>query len=448
MFTAYGFNFGGRAQSAGFAAILLKDWDARTKASQSAQAIAARAYQHFATYEGAQVVPFLPPPVMELGNASGFDFELENRGGLSHTAFLAARNKLLALAAADPRLVAVRPNGLEDAPQYVLDIDREKADAFGVTNADINTTVQAAFGSAYVNQFTLRGRTKRVFLQGEVSSRMEPSDLNKWFVRNIRGEEVPLSSFIHAEWKLGPQKLEQFNGVPSFEILGQPAAGVSTGTAMQVMQQLAAKLPPAIGYEWTSVSYEQQQTSGQATKLYAVSIVVVLLCLAALYESWPIPFAVMLVVPLGVLGAILATLLRGLNNDIYFRNCSPGVMHPFRPGISQPPFDAATTPRNFLTRSRASRFYASGAAAPRARPTEPPREGRADRGADRSAGAGGQTDRSPRRPYRSAGRADRSARSEAQRTEPATEDSRQFVEAAVTRPKARPPGPRDGSPAA
>jgi multidrug efflux pump len=319
VFTAYGFNFGGRAQNAGFAAILLKDWDARPEASQSAQAIAARAYQHFATYEGAQVVPFLPPPVMELGNASGFDFELENHGGLSHTAFLAVRNKLLAMAAADPRLVAVRPNGLEDAPQYVLDIDREKADAFGVTNADINATVQAAFGSAYVNQFTLRGRTKRVFLQGEASARMEPSDLNKWFVRNIRGQEVPLSAFIHAEWKLGPQKLERFNGVPSFEILGQPAAGVSTGAAMQVMQQLAAKLPPAIGYEWTSVSYEQQQSAGQATKLYAVSIVVVLLCLAALYESWPIPFAVMLVVPLGVLGAILATLFRGLNNDIYFQ---------------------------------------------------------------------------------------------------------------------------------
>ena len=265
------------------------------------------------------MVPFLPPPVMELGNASGFDFELENRGGLSHAAFVAARNKLLAMAAADPRLVAVRPNGLEDAPQYVLDIDREKADAFGVTDADINTTVQAAFGSAYVNQFTLRGRTKRVFLQGEVSSRMEPSDLNKWFVRNIRGQEVPLSAFIHADWKLGPQKLERFNGVPSFEILGQPAAGVSTGEAMQVMQQLVAKLPPAIGYEWTSVSYEQQQSAGQATKLYAVSIVVVLLCLAALYESWPIPFAVMLVVPLGVLGAILATLMRGLNNDIYFQ---------------------------------------------------------------------------------------------------------------------------------
>jgi multidrug efflux pump len=319
VFTAYGFNFGGRAQNAGFAAILLKDWDARTKASQTASAITARALQHFASYEGAQIVPFLPPPVMELGNASGFDFELEDRGGLSHAVFLAARNKFLAMAGADPRLVAVRPNGLEDAPQYVLDIDREKGDAFGVTDADINTTVQAAFGSAYVNQFTLRGRTKRVFLQGEVSARMEPSDLNKWFVRNIRGQEVPLSAFVHAEWKLGPQKLERFNGVPSFEILGQPATGVSTGTAMQLMQDYAAKLPPAVGYEWTSVSYEQEQSAGQAGKLYAVSIIVVLLCLAALYESWPIPFAVMLVVPLGVLGAILATLLRGLDNNIYFQ---------------------------------------------------------------------------------------------------------------------------------
>jgi multidrug efflux pump len=319
VFTAYGFNFGGRAQSAGFAAILLKNWDARGKASQSAQAITARAYAHFAGYQGARIVPFLPPPVMELGNASGFDFELENRGGLSHAAFLAARNQFLALAGADPRLVAVRPNGLEDAPQYVLDIDREKADAFGVTDAAVNATVQAAFGSAYVNQFTLRGRTKRVFLQGEVSARMEPSDLDKWFVRNMRGQEVPLSAFVHGEWKLGPQKLERFNGVSSFEILGQPASGVSTGDAMQIMQQYAAKLPPAVGYEWTSVSYEQQQTAGQATKLYAVSIIVVLLCLAALYESWPIPVAVMLVVPLGVLGAILATLLRGLDNDIYFQ---------------------------------------------------------------------------------------------------------------------------------
>jgi multidrug efflux pump len=179
--------------------------------------------------------------------------------------------------------------------------------------------VQAAFGSAYVNQFTLRGRTKQVFLEGETSARMEPGDLKKWFVCNSSGQEVPLSAFIHAAWKLGPQKLERFNAVPSFEILGMPAPGLSTGEAMQVMGQLVAQLPPGITYEWNSVSYEQQQSAGQAGKLYAVSIIVVLLCLAALYESWSIPFAVMLVVPLGVLGAILATLMRGLNNDIYFQ---------------------------------------------------------------------------------------------------------------------------------
>ena len=319
VFTVMGFNFGGRAQNAGIAFANLKDYDQRPNASQSAEAITRRAFAHFSNYTGAIVIPFMPPAVMELGNATGFDFELEDRGHLGHAALIAARNQLLKLASQDPRLVAVRPNGLEDAPQVALDIDREAADAMGVSMADINTTVQGSFGSLYVNQFTRGGRTKRVFIQGEPASRMQTEDLSKWFVRNNAGQMVPLSSFVRVTWRIGAQKLERYNGVESSEILGEPAPGVSSGQAMAIMEQYAATLPKGTGYEWTSVSFEQQQSSGQASKLYAVSIVAVLLCLAALYESWAIPMAVILAVPLGVLGAVIATLESGLQNDIYFQ---------------------------------------------------------------------------------------------------------------------------------
>jgi multidrug efflux pump len=319
VFTVMGFNFGGRAQSAGMAFIGLKDYDQRPNASQSAQAITRRALAHFRNYSGAIVTPFMPPAVMALGDASGFDFELEDRGHLGHAALVAARNQLLKLASQDPRLVAVRPNGLEDAPQVTLEIDRPAAEAMGVSMADIKTTVQGSFGSLYVNQFTRRGRTKRVFIQGEAASRMQTKDLSTWFVRNNAGQRVPLSSFVRVTWRIGPQKLERYNGVDAFEILGEPAPGVSSGQAMTIMEQDATTLPKGIGHEWTSVSFEQQQSAGQAGKLYAVSIIAVLLCLAALYESWAIPMAVILAVPLGVLGAVVVTLGRGLENDIYFQ---------------------------------------------------------------------------------------------------------------------------------
>ncbi|MDR3529957.1 MAG: efflux RND transporter permease subunit [Rhodopila sp.] len=317
--TVMGFNFAGRAQNAGIAILSLKDFDDRPKASQTAQAITQRAFAYFSHYNGAVITPFMPPAVMELGNATGFDFELEDRGHLGHQALVNARNELLKLASKDSRLIAVRPNGLEDAPQVILEIDREKAEAMGVSIADINSTIQGSFGSLYVNQFTRSGRTKRVYIQGEDTSRMQTKDLDKWYVRNNTGKMVPLSSFVRTSWHMGAQKLERFNGVEAIEILGQPAPGVSSGQAMAIMEQYAATLPKGFGHEWASVSYEQQQSAGQAGKLYLVSIIAVLLCLAALYESWAIPIAVILAVPLGVLGAVVATLGKGLENDIYFQ---------------------------------------------------------------------------------------------------------------------------------
>jgi multidrug efflux pump len=319
VFTVMGFHFGGRAQNAGFAAVGLKDFDHRPNAAQSAQEVTRRALAHFANYSGAIITPFLPPAVMELGNATGFDFELEDRGHLGHQALVSARNQLLELATKDQDLVAVRPNGLEDAPQAALEIDREKAYAMGVSMADINTTVEGSFGSLYVNEFTREGRTKRVFIQGMPESRMQTEDLRKWYVRNNLGNMVPLSSFVHVTWSIGAQKLERYNGVESVELLGEPAPGVSTGQAMATVEKYAATLPKGVGYEWTSVSYEQQQSAGQAGNLYLISIIVVLLCLAALYESWTIPVAVLLIVPLGALGSAAGSLIFGLENDIYFQ---------------------------------------------------------------------------------------------------------------------------------
>jgi multidrug efflux pump len=223
------------------------------------------------------------------------------------------------MAAHDPNLVAVRPNGLDDEPEYKLDVDWEKASALGVSISDVNNSITGAWGSAYVNQFVDRGRVKRVFIQGDPSSRMSPQDLDQWYVRNSAGTMVPFSAFIAPTWTYGSPKLERYNGLPSFEILGQPAPGRSTGTAIQTMEQLVKRLPAGIGYEWTGLSYEEQLSGGQAPALYAISLIVVFLCLTALYESWSIPAVVMLVVPLGVVGAVLATTLRGLNNDVFFQ---------------------------------------------------------------------------------------------------------------------------------
>jgi len=256
---------------------------------------------------------------MELGNATGFDMMLQNRGGLSHEQFLAARNQLLGEAAKNPALVAVRPNGVEDAPQVKVDIDREKASALGLSIADVNQTLSAAWGSSYVNDFIDHGRVKRVYVQGEPNSRMQPEDLSNWYVRNVQGGMVPFAAFATSKWTYGPQKLTRFNGVPAYEIQGQPAPGRSSGEAMDIMESLVGKLPAGVGLEWTGLSFEEKLSGSQAPLLYALSTIVVFLCLAALYESWSIPIAVLLVVPIGVLGALLATYLRGLSNDVYFQ---------------------------------------------------------------------------------------------------------------------------------
>jgi multidrug efflux pump len=283
------------------------------------QAILARTNKFFGGIKEANVIAVPPPAVLELGNTAGFDLMLQNRGGHSRDAFLAARNQLLGEAAKDPRLAGVRPNGVEDAPQFRLDIDREKASALGVSIADINQTLQTGWASTYVNDFLDRGRVKRVYVQGDPDSRMQPEDLNRWYVRNRDGGMVPFSAFGHGEWTYGPQKLLRFNGVPAFQIQGAPAPGHSSGEAMAAMEELVAKLPAGIGLEWNGLSYEEKKSGSQAPLLYALSLAIVFLCLAALYESWSIPLTVLLVVPLGVLGAALATLGRGLTNDAYFQ---------------------------------------------------------------------------------------------------------------------------------
>jgi multidrug efflux pump len=319
IFTVTGFSFGGRGQSSGLAFIALKPWSERPGAQNRVQAIAGRAMKYFGTFKDAMAFAFAPPAALELGNATGFDLELLDRGNLGHEQLLAARNQFLGLAAQNPSLVAVRPNGLNDEPQYRFDIDRERASAYGLTIADINNTLSAAWGSAYVNDFIDRGRIKRVFIQGDAPSRMLPDDFNTWYVRNNQGQMVPFSAFAQGHWTYGSPKLERYQGVPATEILGQPAPGLSTGAAMAAVESLVAKLPKGISMEWTGLSFEEQRAGSQTTSLYSISLIVVFLCLAALYESWTIPFAVMLVVPLGVFGAVLATLGRGLANDVFFQ---------------------------------------------------------------------------------------------------------------------------------
>ncbi|MBV1831006.1 efflux RND transporter permease subunit [Komagataeibacter melomenusus] len=319
VYSTNGFNFAGQGQSAGAFFIRLKDWDERPAASQTSAAIAMRIMMHFWMDPVAQIFAVNPPAVLELGNATGFDLELEDRGHLGHTQLLAARNMVLGMAAKDRRLTAVRPNGMEDAPQFHLDIDREKANALGITIADINTTIEGALGSIYVNQFLRDDRVKQVYIQGEPDARMIPDDLSKWYIRNATGGMVPFNAFVSGQWIMGPQKVEDYNGLNAFEILGQPAAGYSSGDSIAAMKEILAKLPAGVGYEWTGLSFEQMASGSFTGPLYALAVIVILFCLAALYESWAIPFAVLLVIPLGVLGAIVATLLRGMANDVYFQ---------------------------------------------------------------------------------------------------------------------------------
>jgi hydrophobe/amphiphile efflux-1 (HAE1) family protein len=274
---------------------------------------------HFAGYQDAMIFAFPPPPITELGNATGFDLMLVDQGGVGHAALLGARNQLLGMAAQNPTMVGVRPNGQEDEPQYRLLIDWERARVLGISVASINSTISAAWGSSYVNDFIDRGRVKRVYMQGDATTRMRPDDLERWFVRNGAGQMVPFTAFARAEWTQGAPRLERYNGRPSMEILGTPAPGQTTGAAMDAIEQMGKQLPPGIGLEWTGLSYEERLSGNQAPVLYAISLLVVFLCLAALYESWAIPAAVMLVVPLGILGAVAATALRGLANDVYFQ---------------------------------------------------------------------------------------------------------------------------------
>jgi multidrug efflux pump len=318
-FVVSGFNFGGSGQNLGLAFALLKDWKDRKGAQNRAPAIAGRAMAAFSKIRDAQVFAFIPPAVQELGNATGFDFELQDQGGLGHTALVAARNQLLGMAAHDPKLVAVRPNGQDDTPQLHVDVDLAKATALGLAQSDINDTLSTAWGSSYLDQFTDRGRVKNVYMQGDAPYRMTPDDLNRWYVRTTSGSMAPFSAFATTHWTYGPTRLERYNGMSSMELQGQSAPGFSSGAAMDEMETLAKQLPKGIGFEWTGLSYQERLSGSQAPALYALSLLVVFLCLAALYESWTIPVAVMLVIPLGVIGAVFAATLRGLYNDIYFQ---------------------------------------------------------------------------------------------------------------------------------
>ncbi len=314
-----GFSFGSRGQNTGVSFIRLKPWDERSGQRLRADVVAARVQRAFAGLKEANVFVFTPPAVTELGNATGFELQLEDRAGLGHDALMAARNQLLEAARKDPRLVKVRPGGLEDTPQFNIDIDQQKATALGVSLADVNQTLASTWGPAYVNDFLDKGRTKRVYMQADAPFRMNPEDLQRWYVRNRQGEMVPFSAIAAGRWSFGPPKLERFNGTPSLMIQGEPAPGRSTGEAMAALEGIVKQLPPGIGYEWSGLSYEERISGANAPALYAISLVVVFLALAALYESWSIPASVMLVVPLGVLGAVLATFLRGLSNDVFLQ---------------------------------------------------------------------------------------------------------------------------------
>ena len=319
VFEVAGFSFGGRGQNAGLIFVKLKDWSDRPGDQNKIQAIAGRARDRFRQIKDAQVFAFAPPAILELGNATGFDFEILDRANLGHDKLMAARDQLLQATANDKRLMAVRANGINDEPQYTIVIDREKANAQSLSIADINTTLSAAWGSAYINDFVDRGRVKRVYMQGDTDSRMLPDQLDNWYVRNALGQMVKFSSFATGRWTYGSPKLERYGGIPSSEILGSPAPGLSSGTAIAAMQEIASNLPAGFDYAWTALSYEEQKSGSQTGLLYSGSLIFVFLCLAALYESWSIPVAVLLVVPLGVVGAVLATFLRGLDNDIYFQ---------------------------------------------------------------------------------------------------------------------------------
>jgi hydrophobe/amphiphile efflux-1 (HAE1) family protein len=317
--TITGVGYSGRAQNNGMVFAKLRDWDLRHREDLRVKAIARRAMEAVSKIRGAVVYVFPPPSVIELGTATGFDFQLVDRGGIGHAELMAARNELLGMAAKDPRLTKVRPNGMNDVPEYRIDVDWEKAGAMGIPITSIHTTISAAFGGSYVNDFIQGGRVKRVFVQADAMYRMLPRDLEKLYVRNNAGRMVPFSSFASGYWTSGSPRLERFNGFPSMNIWGEPAPGKSSGEAMGVMEELVKKLRTGIGHDWTGLSYQERMASSQAPLLYAFSILVIFLCLAALYESWTVPISIMLTLPLGVIGGVIATSLRHFPNDVYFQ---------------------------------------------------------------------------------------------------------------------------------
>ena len=319
VFTINGFSFAGAGQNSGLAFIKLKDWGERKGSANTAMAIAGRAMGTLGQYKDGLALAIVPPAVSELGNATGFDLQLVDTGGIGHDALIQARNMMLGMAGQDKTLVGVRPNSLEDAPQLKVDIDQDKAGALGLNLSDINSTIAAAWGGAYINDFIDRGRVKRVFIQADMPFRLKPDDIGNFYVRSSNGQMAPYTAFSSLSWVQAPVQLTRYNGQPAIEIQGAPAPGVSSGAAMKTMEDIQAKLPPGTALEWTGLSYEERLSGGQAPALYALSLLIVFLCLAALYESWSVPISVMLVVPLGILGALAAATLTGLSNDIYLQ---------------------------------------------------------------------------------------------------------------------------------
>jgi hydrophobe/amphiphile efflux-1 (HAE1) family protein len=319
IFTISGRSFAGAGQNVGMSFIHLEDWELRDRPDMKIDAVVGRAMMKFSRIRNAQIFAFPPPAVVELGMSKGFDFQLQDRGGLGHTALMAARNQMLGMAFADDRLIRVRPNGLEDVPQYHIDVDWEKAGALGVSINSIHNTISAAFGSAYVNDFIQGGRVKRVFVQADAPFRMLPKDLERLYVRNALGTMTPFSAFASGYWFYGSPKLERFNSFPSINILGEAAPGRSTGEAMTAMEEIVSKLPKGIGFDWTGMSYQERMATSQTGLLYAFSLIVIFLSLAALYESWTVPISVMLALPLGVIGGVAASMMRGFPNDVYFQ---------------------------------------------------------------------------------------------------------------------------------
>ncbi len=317
--TVPGRSFTIQGQNVGLAFVKLKDWKLRDRPDLKASAVVRKAMRALSKIRNARVFVFPPPAVLEMGLSKGFDFQLQDLGGLGHAALMAARDKLLAMAKRDPRLIRVRANGLEDVPEYRVDADWEKAGALGLPITAIHNTISTAFGSDYVNNFVQGGRVKRVYVQADAPYRMLPRDLEKLYVRNTAGKMVPFSSFASGHWAYGAPQLERYNAFPSINLWGEPAPGKSSGEAMRAMEEIVRKLPREIGYDWTGISYQERLAGSQAAPLYAFSVLVIFLVLAALYESWSLPISIMLAFPLGVIGGVLATSCRGLPNDVYFQ---------------------------------------------------------------------------------------------------------------------------------